>query len=528
MRGHTRAIAPDSIESASVGLERLGFVVHRDASGIRPSIIAHHPTKGVLAIDPDDGDAPRALTELNRKVELLREEIPAIRRIPVERRIIDSRAMASDRRYLTIAEAASAEWVAALRPRPIDERIQNDIAAAYRPAVEVKLPIRSSMKDSGAKARGAVRLRLDREQESVVLDDSGGVVVVTGPPGSGKTLVLVARAKRFALDHPDWTIQLLCFNNMLIPYLRSLVGPFPNIDITTFGKFAHRLGFRVSLQHENVAASDVAAAIPRIMAAPPVDAVLIDEAQDFLTPWIEFAVASVKPGRGGVVLAGDPKQSLYGRETVLDLPRTAGPTVRKVLLKRPYRSTRQILAVTSTLSPASAVEHTQLAFDGEPVDLIFAHDQDEQAKAVARHIVDLLRKGERKPQDIGVLVTRKWRMGKVALSLEAAGVPQHRLYANQADDLDLTEPTVKVMTVHSAKGLDFDVVFLVGLEDLPDDSSVDSVVQARAGYVGTTRAKDQLVITYSRDNAFLERIRALDEDMLSKWVWPDDFNFEGA
>lgn len=384
------------------------------------------------------------------------------------------------------------------------------------------------MKDSGAKGRAGVRLRLDREQESIVLDDSGGAVIVTGPPGSGKTLVIAARAKKIALDHPNWKIQVLCFNNMLVPYLRSLVGPFPNIEVTTFGKFASKLGFRVSLEHEIVAESDVAAALPLLRASRAIDAILIDEAQDFFRSWIDFAVATVKPGHGGVVLAGDPKQSLYGRELGLDGGVAGVDSVRYVKLERPYRSTRQILTVTSAMSPSSAVDQSQLAFDGEPVDLVFAHNVAGQAEAVAKHIVDLIGRGERKPQDIGVLATRKWRMGKVAIALDAAHVPQRRLYANQSDDFDLTEPTVKVMTVHSAKGLDFDVVFLVGLEDLPDDNSSDSVIQARAGYVGMTRAKDQLVITYSKDNAFLERIRGLDQETLSRWVWPDDFNFEGA
>ena len=88
----------------------------------------------------------------------------------------------------------------------------------------------------------------------------------------------------------------------------------------------------------------------------------------------------------------------------------------------------------------------------------------------------------------------------------------------------MAEPRVKVLTVHSAKGLEFDVVFLVGLEQLPDpNGTADTDRHGRTGYVGATRARDQLVLTYTKDNAYLERIRALPEDTLRRWVWPDDY-----
>ena len=42
-----------------------------------------------------------------------------------------------------------------------------------------------------------------------------------------------------------------------------------------------------------------------------VDALLIDEAQDFDDPWLGFVVETVRPGRGGIALAGDDRQALY-------------------------------------------------------------------------------------------------------------------------------------------------------------------------------------------------------------------------
>ena len=86
---------------------------------------------------------------------------------------------------------------------------------------------------------------------------------------------------------------------------------------------------------------------------PVLDALLIDEWQDFMPPWTELAMALVKPGRGGIALAGDPRQALY-RDAAMqaELPKR---DVEIVSLVTPYRSTRQILDVTSALDPTMAV-----------------------------------------------------------------------------------------------------------------------------------------------------------------------------
>jgi superfamily I DNA/RNA helicase len=55
---------------------------------------------------------------------------------------------------------------------------------------------------------------------------------------------------------------------------------------------------------------------------------------------------------------------------------------------------------------------------------------------------------------------------------------------------------VKIMTVHSAKGHEFDVVVLFGLETLPSPSGDDperdrqAVQRSKVGFVGMTRARD--------------------------------------
>ncbi|MEI6270562.1 MAG: DNA helicase II [Methylococcaceae bacterium] len=79
---------------------------------------------------------------------------------------------------------------------------------------------------------------------------------------------------------------------------------------------------------------------------------------------------------------------------------------------------------------------------------------------------------------------------------------------SQADDFD---DCVQLMTIHSAKGLEFKLVFLVGMEEglFPSQQSVDDVArleeERRLCYVGMTRAMQQLYLTYAESRRLYGR-----------------------
>ncbi|WP_278964192.1 DNA helicase PcrA [Lactobacillus apis] len=117
------------------------------------------------------------------------------------------------------------------------------------------------------------------------------------------------------------------------------------------------------------------------------------------------------------------------------------------------------------------------------------------------------------------------------------------------DDLENNDDQVALMTLHAAKGLEFPVVFLVGMEDglfplsraLLEDDQLEE--ERRLAYVGITRAKEKLFLTnaYSRmmfgrmqnnpPSRFLEEIDADDLDMqnsVSEGVGNSDFQVQTA
>ena len=79
-------------------------------------------------------------------------------------------------------------------------------------------------------------------------------------------------------------------------------------------------------------------------------------------------------------------------------------------------------------------------------------------------------------------------------------VLDHAALVSDADDFD-ERAVVSLMTLHSAKGLEFDAVFLAGLEEglLPHSRSFDTSAEIeeerRLFYVGMTRAKKSLVLS---------------------------------
>ncbi|WP_036482749.1 DNA helicase PcrA [Myxosarcina sp. GI1] len=105
--------------------------------------------------------------------------------------------------------------------------------------------------------------------------------------------------------------------------------------------------------------------------------------------------------------------------------------------------------------------------------------------------------------------------------------------ASDLDNLDEAQQKVSLMTLHSAKGLEFPIVFLVGVEQglLPHNRTLNDPLELeeerRLCYVGITRAQEQLFLTYTRQRRLWgsrepavasQFLKELPEDLISSNV----------
>ncbi len=397
----------------------------------------------------------------------------------------------------------------------------------------------------------ALRLQLDAEQESLARSLSTGVTLLSGVSGSGKSLVLCARARFLATEHPDWVIQMLCFNRSLVGYLHKLIeDKRGQVQIDTFYGWAHRLGIRLpslgSRGSERRLQDAIKQAIARRVAEDTCDAILVDEGQDFAGSWLMFAYRALKPGRGGMVIATDMAQCIYREEAII--PVVFPPSkVTRVELRRNYRNTEQIgqFAIGTVFGAKPAISGNdaipsdsrfptvpEFALKGQFVRMVWAERWDDQALFIARQIRKLVEDRRATYGEIAVLYTQRTGMvGRILSSLGANAIPYFWVNRNRETKslLGLNDSSVRVISVHSSKGLEFPIVFLFGVEALRvpqslQEASEEEANRTRLAYVGMTRAQDLLYLTYTRTNSIVERALHM-KDCCNFRTYPEDFDF---
>lgn len=136
-------------------------------------------------------------------------------------------------------------------------------------------------------------LRLTDEQAKVVNESiAGNRLVVTGWPGTGKTLILIECARR--LQQQGKRVLVLTFNSLLAEYLRAQIYGDDLVRVGTWHWFC-RTAAGSSQQNrefskewlESGCLAEIDSAVSR-GEVQPVDAILIDEAQTFRREWIDW------------------------------------------------------------------------------------------------------------------------------------------------------------------------------------------------------------------------------------------------
>jgi superfamily I DNA/RNA helicase len=227
--------------------------------------------------------------------------------------------------------------------------------------------------------------------------------------------------------------------------------------------------------------------------------IVIDEGQDFSPEMIRSLVLAADPA-GSVTFFGDYAQQIYGQRMSW---RSFGLNVRGVFeFKENYRNTAEIARLALAMSEmphfrdsADLVEPNSPKAAGPKPTLVSCGDQRSEIELAVEQAIALGRANT-------VAVLFRDRADERRFSRRVRGAT--RLHA----DMALWDPSPGVFfgTYYSAKGLEFDYVIMpfCGSGRLPDPDVVAALGldealsrESRLVYVGVTRARSGLIITYS-------------------------------
>jgi superfamily I DNA/RNA helicase len=254
----------------------------------------------------------------------------------------------------------------------------------------------------------------------------------------------------------------------------------------------------------------------------PYQALVIDEAQDLSPVALHFLLNLVESPEY-VYLTADASQSIYQRGfSWKRVHRDLVFTGRTILLKQNFRNTAQILAACASILAGSrvgeeeSIQQIPSVHQGDPPRIRLVNSVADEAEAIRDFFLEAARRHRLPVHSGAALCTSNRACAELAERLTRMGMPA---VFQSSKDVDITTPKVKVLTLHSAKGLEFPFVAVVGLdegrlprinEDLPvEEAPVQEDEQRRLFFVGCSRAMRALLVCGSRaaPSPFLETLQ---------------------
>jgi hypothetical protein len=371
---------------------------------------------------------------------------------------------------------------------------------------------------------------MDAQQEQLARSLGDEHRVIHGVAGSGKTMILGFRAMQLARELAK-PVLVLCYNKTLAARLGQLMGErglADKVDVRNFHAWCQQMlqAYHVPLpeKDENYFSAMVAKVmdgvergqIPRFQYG----AVLIDEGHDFEPDWYKLIVQMIDPSTNSLLVLYDDAQNINGSASRRKFTwKSLGVQAqgRTTILKLNYRNTLEILAVARSfaneLLDAQAGED-----DGVPLiapesagrrgalpELIRVEHARDELPCLVQRIREEQARG-RHLDDIAVLYRYGWQGDKLREALTRAEIPCRVAEGKDKSSLFVVKDCVKLITMHSSKGLEFPLVIIPYLGQLPKPGE-DESYEARLLYVAMTRATERLLLIHHEDSVFSKRIR---------------------
>jgi superfamily I DNA/RNA helicase len=352
--------------------------------------------------------------------------------------------------------------------------------------------------------------QLDPDQKKVFTLSISDDHLVKGPPGSGKTNLLLLRGKQLIGSNiPD--VVIVVHTRTLQEFIRSGAPRYgiPATKIVTFRKFATDLLYRVGAgltlpsdfdRSREILVDAVQTQIDAGRIQQEYSCVLVDEAQDFL------------PGEIGVLRSlgerffavADSRQKIYkGLDSLKQLEKT----INTVTLPFHYRNGKQICIVADGLAKI-ANKPTLLETSKYPehklpstVEILPFSTLDEQCTELLARLDTQLKAYP--DEFFGIACPRSEDLTIVIDRLRQSSIASKIVVQTSAEGYETFDQqrNICVCRLHSAKGLEFRAFHILAAEGLKKFP-----MQRELTFMGVTRAKTSLCIYHSDDlPSYLER-----------------------
>ncbi len=404
---------------------------------------------------------------------------------------------------------------------------------------EVRVPVQGALfeaqaggdADADAELPSLMRV-MDLQQEQLARSLGDGHRVIHGVAGSGKTMLLGYRAEHLAkAATAAKPVLILCYNEPLAVQLASVMaarGLAGRVHAVHFHKWCREqlVAFGQELPRQNLPKDQFFAdMVQRVISgverrqipSGQYQAVLIDEGHDFAPEWLKLVVQMGDPATNSLLVLYDDAQSIYERAQKKNFSfKSVGIQAqgRTTILKINYRNTRQILQ-TASLVAADLLTAEDQDDDGVPLLKPVSCGREGEAPLIIRlptlreeawQVADLLAAAHQEGHawgDMAVLCPTHEIRDLCARTLAQRKLPLEN--RTRSGDFNPASDKIKVMTLHASKGLEFPVVALVGVGQMPA-AGEDEKEAARLIYVGATRASHRLILGVGGEGRFGQRL----------------------
>lgn len=401
---------------------------------------------------------------------------------------------------------------------------------------------------------------MDLHQEKMAKQIGDKHRLIRGVAGSGKTLVLVSRARMLAKANPSWNILVLCYGSTLSQYLKQAIvqkiaepedlfdfaeqdkqsESQSNIEVSTFHSWLGQQ-FRIIDRKLPELLEKVEQGQQEL---PKYDAILIDEGQDFDTDWLRLVSLCLNEETQCLLIVEDRAQTIFKRKNSLAQDTGLDFRGRSRILTINYRNTAQIVQfawdfykqqsnlqqkVVSSGTEGVEIIPPQFTKRRGPEPLIYRSKNTQIEMAfVAKSINYLRREKSLTLKDIAILYRVKESNQVHIIDELGKALDENHLQYNWVTENEQTkksfnreEDSIKVLTIDSAKGLDFRAVFIISIETMPRNAGKSDEVDDREisrFYIGMTRALEWLFLSYSGESPFTQYLDEVQRQRTQKPV----------